>query len=84
MSDVSNQTADIRLDRLHLSCGLGARYDTVVGPIRLDVGYRVQPLQVIGYRSEAAAHADPSTNEVVQPTIFGLPIAIAIGIGEAF
>ena len=52
MGDVSERTADIRLGHLHLSTGFGARYDTPVGPIRLDVGYRVQPLQVLGFSKE--------------------------------
>jgi outer membrane protein insertion porin family/translocation and assembly module TamA len=83
MSDVSPQQADIRLSHLHLSCGVGAAYDTPVGPIRLDVGYRVQPLQVLGYSSEqAAASADPVNG--TQPNIFGVPLAIAIGIGQAY
>jgi outer membrane protein insertion porin family/translocation and assembly module TamA len=72
-----------RFEHLHLSCGIGARYDTPVGPIRLDVGYRIQPLQVLGFSSETAAYnADPSNG--LQPTILGLPIAIAVGIGEAY
>lgn len=83
MSDVSPQEGDIRLSHLHMSCGVGAAYDTPVGPIRLDIGYRVQPLQVLGYRSEAdAAAADPVNG--VQPTILGVPLAIAIGLGEAY
>ena len=49
--------ADIRLDFLHLACGAGIRYATPVGPIRLDVGYRIQPLQVLGQPNEAAAAA---------------------------
>jgi len=62
---------------------VGARYETPVGPIRLDIGYRIQPLQVLGYRSESDAHdADPT--EGPQPTILGLPVAISIGIGEAY
>ena len=32
----------------HLSCGGGARYDTPVGPIRLDIGYRIPGLQYPG------------------------------------
>jgi outer membrane protein insertion porin family/translocation and assembly module TamA len=83
MGDVSPFTLDIRLDHLHLSCGLGASYDTPVGPIRLDIGYRIQPLQVIGYRSEtAAANADPVNG--TQPTFLGVPLALAIGLGQAF
>ncbi len=92
MGDVSPNIADIRLTHLHLSCGAGARYDTPVGPIRLDVGYRVQPLQVIPFKNEVQAatpgvvvdgtHASPVNG--MPPTIFGAPIAFSIGIGEAF
>lgn len=83
MGDVSPFELDFRLDHLHLSCGLGAAYDTPVGPLRLDVGYRIQPLQVLGYRTEAAAAAADPVNGT-QPTILGLPLALAIGIGQAF
>jgi outer membrane protein insertion porin family/translocation and assembly module TamA len=83
MSDVSPHETDIRLSHLHLSCGLGAAYDTPVGPIRVNVGYRIQPLQVLGYSSEvAAAEGDPVNG--AQPTIFGVPLAVAIGIGQAY
>jgi len=83
MSDVSPEPGRFRFDHPHLSCGAGARYDTPVGPIRLDVGYRVQPLQVLGQPNETAAYnADHS--EGLQPTILGVPLAIAFGIGESF
>ncbi len=83
MSDVSPHQADIRLSHLHLSCGLGAAYDTPVGPIRANLGYRVQPLQVLGYSDEtAASNADPINGK--PPTLLGLPLALAIGIGQAF
>jgi outer membrane translocation and assembly module TamA len=83
MSDVSPFETDIRLSYLHLSCGIGAAYDTPVGPIRLDIGYRVQPLQVLPYKDETAAfNANPVNG--LQPTIFGVPLAIAIGIGQAY
>jgi len=83
MGDVSPYPHDIRFKRPHLSCGAGASYDTPVGPIRLDVGYRIEPAQVIGFANDVAAHATDPT-EGVQPRIAGQPIAIAIGIGEAF
>lgn len=83
MGDVSPEQNDIRLSHLHLSCGLGAAYDTPVGPIRVDIGYRIQPLQVLGFKDEtAASNADPVNG--LPPTIFGLPIALSIGIGHAF
>jgi outer membrane protein insertion porin family/translocation and assembly module TamA len=65
----------IRLDRPHLSCGAGARYDTPVGPIRLDVGYRIDHAQF---------PASDSSFERPPDTLFGVPIALAFGIGEAF
>jgi outer membrane protein assembly factor BamA len=92
MGDVSPNQADIRLTHLHMSCGLGGRYDTPVGPIRIDVGYRIQPLQVLPFKDETQAAADNvrvggvSSSPVngTPPTIFGAPIALSIGIGEAF
>lgn len=94
MGDVSprqlGQPQAFRLDHLHLSCGVGGRYNTPVGPLRVDIGYRVQPLQVLGYANETAAYNADHSNGV-QPTFFGgsslgsgIPIAIAIGIGEAY
>jgi len=73
-SDVSDRKLDFRFNRPHLSVGLGLRYDTPVGPIRLDTGYRVPGLQ---------APAD-AADEGVPAKTFGLPIAISFGIGEAF
>ncbi len=75
-SDVSPRPANIRLDHLHLSCGAGGRYDTPVGPVRLDVGYRIPGLQVIG----------GLTRDEKQPETFplGIPIAVSFGIGEAY
>jgi outer membrane protein insertion porin family/translocation and assembly module TamA len=84
--DVAAGQAEIRLNHVHLSCGAGARYDTPVGAIRLDVAYRVQPLQVIGYPNEVkAAQADPTNG--LPPTLFGwnnVPVALSFGIGESF
>jgi outer membrane protein assembly factor BamA len=60
----------------HLSCGPGLRYDTPVGPVRLDIAYRVGKNNGI----------DPA-NETSIDGIFGInsiPIAIAFGIGESF
>lgn len=76
-SDVSPFVLSIRPDRPHLSCGTGARYDTPVGAIRFDVGYRIPGMQ---YPTDTA-----SQFEVEPSKLFGvLPIAIAFGIGEAF
>ncbi len=83
MGDVSPHEGDIRLGHLHLSCGVGVAYDTPVGPIRADIGYRVQPLQVLGYKSEADAAIADHVNGT-QTTLLNVPIALAVGIGEAF
>lgn len=77
-SDVSPHTADIRLTHLHLSCGGGGRYDTPVGPIRLDIGYRIPGMQVLGQRGVSREEREPKTFP------FGIPIAVHIGIGEAY
>jgi outer membrane protein insertion porin family/translocation and assembly module TamA len=80
--DVAPTQGTLRLDHLHMSCGAGARYDTPVGPIRLDVGYRIDPLQVLGYPSPGA---NPDPKEGTQPDLFpGVPLALAFGIGETY
>lgn len=72
-ADVSARRLSLR-PRLHLSVGFGLRYDTPVGPVRLDLGYRVPGLQ-----------APPdATDEGTPSSIFGLPLALSFGIGEAF
>ena len=64
--------------RYHVSCGAGARYDTPVGPIRLDLGYRLPGLNPdFSQRSIVATEGDPGT-------ILGVPIAVDLGIGESF
>ena len=81
--DVSPNQTDIRPKYIHLSCGVGARYDTPVGPIRLDVGYRIQPLQILGYANETAAGTKEPENGL-PPEFLGVPIAVSFGIGEAY
>jgi len=71
--DVSPYKLDLRWNRPHLSAGLGLRYATPIGPVRVDVGYRVPGLQ-----------APKSADEFEPDELFGLPIAISIGIGEPF
>lgn len=74
-SDVAPQRHEFRFNHPHLSWGGGARYDTPVGPVRLDIGYRIPGLQVLGGLTR---------DEAPPPTIFGAPIAISLGIGEAY
>jgi outer membrane protein insertion porin family/translocation and assembly module TamA len=72
--DVSPFKVDLRFDRPHLSCGLGARYDFSYGALRFDIAYRIPGVQTLG----------DSFGEGVPPTLFGAPIALAFGLGEAF
>jgi outer membrane translocation and assembly module TamA len=73
-ADVSPRDVDFRFDRPHLSAGLGFRYATPIGPVRLDIGYRIPGLQ-----------APASAREEYEPDeILGLPIAVSFGIGEPF
>jgi outer membrane protein insertion porin family/translocation and assembly module TamA len=76
-SDVARQRTTLRFDYPHLSTGAGLRYDTPIGPVRLDVGYRVPGLQRIGGELDPKREGDPGT-------VFGAPIAFAIAVGETF
>jgi len=75
-SDVSAQPVDLRLGYLHLSCGAGLRYDTPIGAVRLDVGYRIPGAQ---YPADADRRLEGDPGD-----FFGAPIAFALGLGEAF
>ena len=72
-ADVAPEKVRYRFNRPHLSAGLGLRFDTPVGPVRLDAGYRIPRLQ-----------APAAPDEGTPATTFGLPIAVSFGIGEAF
>jgi outer membrane protein assembly factor BamA len=72
-ADVAPRKATFRFDRPHLSAGLGFRYDTPIGPVRFDAGYRIPGVQ-----------APASADEGVPEETFGLPMALSFGIGEAF
>jgi outer membrane protein insertion porin family/translocation and assembly module TamA len=76
-SDVTRDVGEIRFDFPHLSTGVGLRYDTPVGPLRADVGYRIAFAQEVG-------EAELRTNEGDPDEVFGAPIAIHIALGEAF
>jgi outer membrane protein insertion porin family/translocation and assembly module TamA len=76
-SDVSPNRGQLRFNYPHLSCGLGLGYATPIGPVRLDVGYRIPGAQVPKGIDPIRVDGDPGT-------IFGAPIAFAFGIGEAF
>ncbi len=85
-SDVTTGTFDLRLTHPHLSVGAGARVDTPIGPLRFDVGYRVPGFQVVEGTLRACSIDCPTqiTEDQVPSTLFGLPIAVALSLGEAF
>jgi outer membrane protein insertion porin family/translocation and assembly module TamA len=76
-SDVTRSVGEIRFNVPHMSPGLGLRYQTPVGPVRFDVGYRVPALQQIGQKDLERKEGNPGT-------VFGAPIAVNIALGEAF
>jgi outer membrane protein assembly factor BamA len=71
--DVSPYQLSLRFNHPHLSTGVGLRYATPIGPVRFDVGYRVPGLQ-----------APASADEFQPDELFGVPLAVSIGIGEPF
>lgn len=73
-ADVTRRRLGYSLARPHLACGPGLRLATPVGPIRSDLGVRVPGMQVL---AGAAAEPEP-------PDWLGLPIALTVGIGQAF
>jgi outer membrane protein insertion porin family/translocation and assembly module TamA len=82
-SDVAPEVVQFRFDHPHLSCGLGVRYNTPVGPLRLDIGYRLPGLQIVK-NFDPQVDVDPNDCSLPGMCVFGLPIALAFGIGEAF
>jgi outer membrane protein insertion porin family/translocation and assembly module TamA len=89
-SDVTLGVGDYRLDHPHVASGVGFRYDTPVGPLRLDLGLRVPGLQAFGELGEGAACVETDRCGVLivedaQPgDVLGAPMAIHIAIGDAF
>jgi outer membrane protein insertion porin family/translocation and assembly module TamA len=92
-SDVSRDA--FRLGAPHLSAGLGLRYETPVGPFRADIGYRIPCMQVVGrcepvYDALATSKPGFRPGDYLSPgageagSVFGLPIAVNVAIGEAF
>lgn len=72
-----NAEESFRFDHLNTSVGLGFRYFTVIGPLRLDAGFRVVDLQRLGADDaiEDGASTFPFTN---------VPGALHLTIGDSF
>ncbi len=71
-SDVRLGRAEYSLASPHLSPGVGLRYPTPIGPIRLDAGLRV--LEALGKEPPNQA----------SPTLFGAPVSLQLAVGQAF
>jgi outer membrane protein insertion porin family/translocation and assembly module TamA len=80
-SDVTGGVTELKLTTPHVSTGLGLRYGTPVGPVRLDVGYRIPCLQRIYPKlCEDALPRDVGAAGF----ILNWPLAVTLAIGEAF
>ncbi len=77
--DVGDVTIDevFRFYYPHTTLGFGLRYDTIVGPLRLDIGFLPKGLQYFG-------ESDPPESNLRPGEIFGIDGALHITIGEAF
>ncbi|MFO0550825.1 MAG: BamA/TamA family outer membrane protein [Polyangiaceae bacterium] len=86
-SDVTRDLGEFRTDHPHLSVGGGVRYETPIGPLRIDVAVRVPGAQVIG-SAMRQCDVEKCTQYIVEEgtsdTTFELPLAISIAIGNTF
>ncbi len=87
MGDV-NRTPAFRFNFIHLAVGVGLRYQTIVGPLRLDFGFLVPGAQVIG-ADPTPWGGMPNGTTTDFPNYYPgpkrrVPGAINITIGEAF
>ncbi len=78
-SDVVQRIADYRVTHPHISPGLGFRYLTPVGLLRLDIGYRVPYLQRLGER-----HLEPEEGGPEPGEGDSFPFAVNLAIGDAY
>jgi hypothetical protein len=92
-SHVTREEAHLRFDVPHLSAGLGVRYVTPVGPLRLDIGWHVVRSLVRDdpntpeNEADLALEGEPTLRPLfsipgVPPE--AIPRAVHIAIGEAF
>jgi outer membrane protein assembly factor BamA len=70
------EAARFRFDHPHLALGLGFRYVTPIGPLRVDFGWAVEGAQVVG--------ENPRPKTIVDFGFFDFPGAVHFTIGEAF
>ncbi len=78
-SDLTTGVAQLRTSVPHLSPGVGLRYLTPIGPVRLDVGWRVPGAQKLGSRDLPPEEGQPGS------PLFGVfPGAVHLTLFEAF
>lgn len=77
--DVSREEV-FRFNRPSTSLGFGLRYKTIVGPLRLDFGWRIPGLQRFG----DAPPPSSASQTTVDLGLFQYPGAFHVTIGEAF
>jgi outer membrane protein insertion porin family/translocation and assembly module TamA len=82
-SDVNIGRGSLTFTKPHLSVGPGLRYASPVGPIRVDLGYRVHGAQSLG---PDAPGEPPDVTDVApyNEDSKNVPLALSILIGEAF
>ena len=71
-SDVRLGRAEYSFATPHLAPGVGLRYPTPIGPVRLDLGLRV--LELLNYEQPVGS----------SPTLFGAPVTLQLAVGQAF
>jgi outer membrane protein insertion porin family/translocation and assembly module TamA len=76
-SDVDRDVAGFSLLYPHISVGPGLRYETPVGPIRIDIGIRVPGLQAIGQDTLPVSHGREEPTGLI-------PGAFHVAFGDAF
>ncbi len=80
-SNVSTQVADLALLAPHLSVGTGLRYASAIGPVRVDLGFRVPGLQLL---KEEPNVLDVSQVEPFVSDAWYQSFTLNVLIGEAF
>jgi outer membrane translocation and assembly module TamA len=95
-ADVSREIGRLQFQYPHLSVGPGVRYESPVGPIRLDLGIRIPGLQALGHDrlpGDGPNSTGSLTHGQERPFLFerkcgnqtcGFPAALQLAIGEAF
>lgn len=79
-SDVSSKISTFTFSEPHLSVGPGFRYNSPVGPLRVDLGFRLPGLQKLAPNPDEP----PDVSEVEPYASEELGVALHILIGEAF